>query len=115
MKCRLISSEELSNRITLIKAFMCDRSDNEKKFSELLKIFKESSQKMTPSEDESRDFRILDFIEILKQKKWIGPLFFVDDTSGKILDGIHRGIAYLICIEDGVSAKDLPRLIICTE
>ena len=104
-----ISSEELKNLNTLIKEFMLDRSGYEKTFSELLKIFNESKDQI--KDDNSDDLRILNFYNDMKNKKWTGDMLIQVDENKKVLDGIHRGVAYLKCIEEGVSEKDLPKIL----
>ena len=87
---------------------MLDRSGNEKTFKELINIFNESSIKMTASEDLSNDFRIFDFVNDMGSGKWRGPVPLKVDEGMRVIDGIHRGIAYLKCVEKGIDKESLP-------
>lgn len=106
-----INAGILRSRITLIKNFMCDSSTNNKTFGDLVKIFGDCKDKFTPETDSSNDLRILKFVDDMKNSKWTDSIR-IHSENGEVKDGVHRGIAYLICINEGVSKKKLPEVFI---
>jgi hypothetical protein len=112
MNCKIIAADDLKNMNTLIREFMIDRSTSEKTFAELLEIFNTACDRMTPTQDKSNDFRILCLADAMKKGNWIGDITISVDATLKVLDGIHRGIAYLRCVQAGIQEAHLPKLII---
>jgi len=106
-----IKSNILSTRKTLITNFMCDTSTSNKTFAELVEIFGNCKDKFTTKTDISKDLRVLKFLEDMKSDKWEGPIF-IESVNGIVQGGVHRGIAYLICIRDGISESELPEVLI---
>ena len=94
---------------------MIDRSLTTKTFGELLRIFNAALEQMTPSQDKSNDFRISGFVDEMSKGNWKGDIIFEGNSKLEIQDGIHRGTAYLKCVENGISEKDLPKLIVIHE
>ena len=101
----------LSSRKTLITTFMCDGSKKNKTFAELVDIFHKCKDKFASETDPSDDLRVLTFIEDMKSEEWLEPIQLLS-KDGMVLDGVHRGIAYLIFIQDGVSKEKLPDVLI---
>lgn len=112
MHCKVIHSDELLTLETLIEEFMVDRSKNEKTFEELIKIFERSCIEMTPLKDFSNDFRILYFESVMEKREWDDYIIFSADEKMKVIDGIHRGVAYLRCIGKGIKEINLPKLLV---
>jgi hypothetical protein len=91
---------------------MLDKSKNLKTYGDLVNIF-EKSYKDPSFVDISKDLRILKYTEDMKNKKWTEPIILLYNSHEKIaVDGIHRGIAYLRCIADGVREELLPEVYI---
>ncbi len=107
-----ISEQELPNLLTLITAFMLDRSSDFKSFGELVEIF-ERSYKDSNFKDESNDLRILDYERNMAGGKWTEPIVLLRDRNTNIIrDGIHRGVAYLRCLNKKIDKKLLPDIYI---
>jgi len=106
-----INSHELENLVTLIKEFMIDRSSNNKNFKELLAIYESCYLNFYP--DLSKDLRINTYVQDMKNKKWNQEII-PEMKNGQITDGIHRGIAYLKCIKEGIYEKELPEVYLKT-
>jgi len=86
---------------------MVDESQEHKTFYQLVNIFNSCFQTYTPENDISNDLRILSYIEDMKNSRWKNPIY-ITYKNGEVIDGIHRGIAYLKCINDGISPEILP-------
>src|SRR5262249_38413015 len=91
--------------------FMCDDTKHKKNFNELVSIFNKCKDQFTPETDSSKDLLILKYVEDMKNGKWNDSIR-IHSENGEVKDGVHRGISYLICINDGLSRKDLPELYI---
>jgi hypothetical protein len=67
-----------------------------------------------PQDHESNDLRIADFINDMKAGSWreekIVIALGIWENQVLVRDGIHRGVAYLDCFNDGMSPQDLPPL-----
>jgi hypothetical protein len=104
---------DLGRLLTFITGFMCDGSTSYKTYHELLAIYHSCKDTVTPQADKSNDLRITDFITDMKNSAWRDEIVVVLGVwEGRVLvrDGIHRGIAYLACLTDGISVQDLPAL-----
>ena len=95
---------------TIITAFMVDRSRNRKTFGELATIFE--SCYASYANDVSNDLRILKFSADMANGRWRSDVL-IKRHNRVATDGIHRGIAYLLCAQRGSSVDDLPRLLAC--
>ncbi len=110
---KVINAQDFRDYETLITSFMCDSSTNMKTYSDLVVIFEKCYKKFTGKSDGSNDLRILDFETSMKEKTWDGDIVLTQDSSTSLItDGIHRGIAYLRCLDSGFSEQSLPRLVI---
>ena len=111
MPVKLVTPKELAGTLTLIKEFMLERSKFKKTYSDLVAIFDKSEPEFTknPELDKSRDLRVLRYYSDMREGRWKGNIY-VPFHNGEAEGAIHRGIAYLKCINDGVSPSDLPRL-----
>jgi len=106
-----ISPDELGNFLTLITNFMCERTLENKTFNELVTIFTKCYKGY--SNDYSNDLRILDYEKSMNEGRWDGPIILTrSQHNGIIDDGIHRGIAYLRCVNSKVNEEKLPRVYI---
>jgi len=106
---KTIASNELLQVKTFITKFMLDNTLHEKTFAELVDIFEDSWKKMNI--DPSEDKRILKFSKEMENGNWNGNISITID-KGLAKDGIHRGIAYLRCINKGFTATELPIVIL---
>ena len=86
---------------------------NYKTFGQLRAIYRERRSALQAAEDAADDLRIERFIDDMAGNRWKDNVVMrVGVFNGTILaiDGIHRGIAYLACIEKGISPDRLPAL-----
>lgn len=91
---------------------MCDRSAAYKTYSQLLATYRSCRDTWAPH-DASNDLRITHYISDMRAGEWRGDLTIVLgvwDSRVLVRDGIHRGIAYLDCLDSGVLPRDLPSL-----
>jgi hypothetical protein len=113
MALRALSADELAATPTLFEAFMGYMDRSHKTFAQLLAIYRERSRALLPGEDSADDLRVERFIRDMAGERWKDDVVirigvFQDTTL--VVDGIHRGIAYLACIEEGISPERLPPL-----
>lgn len=99
-------AQNLFSHPTFMTTFMVDVTTNRKTLQELLAIFEACSPTYSP--DPSNDLRTLGFIQDMKNCSWTDDIELILNPKGEIIDGIHRGIAYLKCVKDGVSETSLP-------
>jgi hypothetical protein len=109
-----LSPKDLGQLLTLITNFMCcDPSPSYKTYDELLAIY-HSCKDLWPQDHESNDLRITDFINDMKDAKWRDPDIVIGlgiwQDRVLVRDGIHRGVAYLDCFNDGMPQQELPPL-----
>jgi hypothetical protein len=107
------SAADLEQAPTLFASFMGEDGDRYRTVDELRAIYHERSLVLAPARDDADDLRVARFAADMAGGRWhqdvvmrIGE--FGDDVL--VVDGIHRGIAYLSCIDAGVSAARLPAL-----
>jgi len=108
-----ISAAELAGTPTLFASFMGYVDRRHKTFGQLLAIYRERSNALDAAEDRADDLRVDRFMEDMASRRWTTDVVMrigVFDGTLLVVDGIHRGIAYLACIERGVSAERLPAL-----
>ncbi len=104
---KTIKANELRELITLIREFMVDSSGYNKSFEQLLEIFNSCYKSF--SLDPSDDLRILKYVEDMKSGKWNSPIILTFQ-AGQVIDGVHRGIAYLKCVKEGSGENYLPQI-----
>jgi hypothetical protein len=113
MALKPISAKELAETPTLFASFMGYMDRSYKTFGQLLAIYRERSKVLHAAEDRADDLRVDRFIDDMASDRWKADVVMrigvFDDTS-LVIDGIHRGIAYLACIEEGISPDTLPAL-----
>jgi hypothetical protein len=108
-----LSAEELAETPTLFASFMGYVDTNYKTLGQLRAIYRERSKALPVTEDEADDLRVERFIEDMASKRWSSSVVMrigVFEGTTLVIDGIHRGIAYLACIERGISPERLPPL-----
>jgi hypothetical protein len=108
-----MSADELAQTPTLYSSFMGDEDLHPRTFGQLLSIYRERSREMRPEEDEANDLRVGRFIHDMADRRWREDVVIrIGEFDGRVLviDGIHRGLAYLACVEAGISPDRLPAL-----
>ncbi len=108
-----LSAGELADSLTLFESFMGYMGRSHKTFGQLLAIYRERSRALSSRDDRSDDLRIDRFIVDMSDRRWRDDVVIrvgVFDDTMLAIDGIHRGIAYLACIERGISPESLPAL-----
>jgi hypothetical protein len=111
-----LSAAELARTPTLFASFMGYVDRSYKTVGQLLAIYRERSNSLEAAEDHAQDLRVDRFMADMASKRWSSDVVVrigVFDGTLLVIDGIHRGIAYLACIEAGVSPERLPAL--CVE
>lgn len=113
MAVQVLSAQELAESPTLFASFMGYVDRSYKTFGQLLAIYRERSSSLTTAEDHADDLRVERFIQDMASNRWKDDVVIrvgVFGESALVIDGIHRGIAYLACIERGISPDRLPAL-----
>jgi hypothetical protein len=108
-----LSAEELAATPTLFESFMGYVDRSHKTFGQLLAIYRERSETLHATEDRADDLRVERFMHDMESDRWRADVVIrigVFDDTTLVIDGIHRGIAYLACIEKGISPERLPAL-----
>lgn len=113
MAPRSLSAEELAETPTLFASFMGYMDTSYKTLGQLRAIYRERSEMLAVEEDRADDLRVDRFIEDMTSNRWKSSVVMrigVFNDTQLVIDGIHRGIAYLACIEKGISPDRLPPL-----
>jgi hypothetical protein len=119
MALQSLSASELADTRTVLASFMgqrigeAEKVGNRKTVGELLEIYKERSKTLPPAEDAAEDLRVERFIDDMAHGQWSSEVVVrigVFDDTVLVVDGIHRSIAYLACVEEGVDRARLPPL-----
>ncbi len=113
MALRSMSPGELAETPTLFSSFMGHGDDGHRTFGQLLSIYRERSRAIGPGEDLADDLRVERFKRDMADRRWRDDVIIqIGEFDGQVLviDGIHRGLAYLACVESGISPDSLPRL-----
>lgn len=113
MALQLLSPEELADSPTLFASFMGYMDTRYKTFGQLLAIYRERSRSLDPAEDSANDLRVDRFMDDMASSRWRSDVVIrigVFDGVTVVIDGIHRGLAYLACVEQGISPDRLPAL-----
>lgn len=113
MALQAISARELAQTPTLFASFMGYVDRRYKTFGQLLAIYRERSRALRPGDDRADDLRVERFMRDMASERWEDDVVIrigVFDETTLVVDGIHRGIAYLACIEQGISPERLPAL-----
>jgi hypothetical protein len=113
MALRPLSARELADAPTLFASFMGRGGTRHRTVRELLEIYRERSKALTAAADRADDLRVDRFMADMARNRWTSDLVMrigVFDHTTFLIDGTHRGIAYLACREDGISSERLPAL-----
>jgi hypothetical protein len=113
MALKPLSAKELAGAPTLFASFMGYVGRSHKTFGQLLAIYGERSKALRAAEDEADDLRVDRFMRDMASDRWKADVVIrigVFDGTLLVIDGIHRGIAYLACIEEGIRPDRLPAL-----
>jgi len=113
MALRPLSPQELADTPTLFASFMGYMDAGYKTFGQLRTIYRERSKALRATEDDADDLRVERFIDDMASNRWRSDVVMrvgVFDGTVLAIDGIHRGIAYLACIEQGIGSDRLPAL-----
>lgn len=108
-----LTPQELADSRTLFGSFMGDTASGYRTVGELLEIYRERSATQQAREDHADSLRVDRFMQDMATDRWREDVVMrigVFDDTVLVIDGIHRGIAYLGCIADGISPERLPRL-----
>jgi hypothetical protein len=108
-----LTAEELAETPTLFDSFMGQVGTGHKTLGQLRAIYRERSRALSAGEDGADDLRVERFIEDMASRRWSSSVVMrigVFDGTMLAIDGIHRGIAYLACIERGIGPERLPPL-----
>jgi hypothetical protein len=113
MALKPLSAKELAETPTLFASFMGHMDPSYKTLGQLREIYRERSKLLQAAEDQADDLRVDRFAADMASDRWRADVVVrigVFDGTVLVIDGIHRGIAYLACIAEGVSADRLPAL-----
>jgi hypothetical protein len=113
MALRPLSANELAQTPTLFASFMGHADTSYKTLGQLRAIYRERSAALRAAKSEAQELRVDRFIDDMASGRWSADIVMrigVFDAAVLIVDGIHRGIAYLACIEKGISPDRLPAL-----
>lgn len=113
MALKPLSVKELAETPTLFANFMGRMDTSYKTLGQLRAIYRERSKALHAADDEADDLRVDRFIDDMASDMWKADVVMrigVFDGIVLVIDGIHRGIAYLACIEEGISPDRLPAL-----
>jgi hypothetical protein len=119
MAIQSLSAGELADTRAVLTSFMgqaireAEDVSNRKTVRELLAIYRERSKALPPEEDAGDDLRVDRFMSDMASGEWSTDVVVrvgVFDDTVLVIDGIHRSIAYLACLEGGVDRARLPPL-----
>jgi hypothetical protein len=113
MALQPFSPGELADTPTLFASFMGHVDSGYRTVGQLLAIYRKRSQAICAAEDQADDLRVDRFMDDMASRRWMTDVVVrigVFDGTVHVIDGIHRSIAYLACIEDGISPDRLPAL-----
>jgi hypothetical protein len=108
-----LSAAQLAETPTLFASFMGRADRSYRTVGQLLAIYRERSKTLHTSEDRANDLRVDRFIDDMTRQRWTTAVVMRIGVFGGtplVIDGIHRGIAYLACIQAGISPERLPAL-----
>jgi hypothetical protein len=111
MALKPLSAKELAETPTVFGSFMGHVDTSYKTLGQLRAIYRERSTALRADDDRAGDLRVDRFIDDMASDRWKADVVMrigVFDGTVLFIDGIHRGIAYLACIEEGISPGRLP-------
>src|SRR5947207_11993756 len=110
MALQQLSAGDLARTRTLFASFMGHVGTRYKTVAELLAIYRERSEALLPDKELADHMRVDRFMVDMAGERWRDDVVVrigVFDEAVLMIDGIHRGIAYLACSET-ISADRLP-------
>jgi len=113
MALQPMTPDALAETPTLFARFMGEGDERNKTVRELLAIYRQRSCSLRPGEDRADDLRVERFIDDMANDRWRDEVIMrigVFSGTTLVIDGIHRAIAYLACVEQGISTARLPVL-----
>jgi len=113
MALRPLSVKELAETPTLFASFMGYVDTNYKTLGQLREIYTQRSKALRAVDDQADDLRVERFMDDMASNRWSTNVVMrigVFEGTSLVIDGIHRDIAYLACIEKGISPDRLPAL-----
>jgi hypothetical protein len=117
MALQPLTARELADTPTVFASFMGDvgrggAGRGYKTVGQLLAIYRKR-RKALQAEDPADDLRVDRFIHDMASDGWRDGVVIRIGVFGRkvlVIDGIHRGIAYLACVDDGIDPSRLPAL-----
>jgi hypothetical protein len=113
MALQPLSAQALADSPTLFGSFMGHIGRGHKTVGQLMAIYRDRSGTLRPAEDRADDLRVGRFMGDMASNRWKAGVVVrigVFDDVVFVIDGIHRGIAYLACLQEGISPERLPAL-----
>jgi hypothetical protein len=113
MALRSLSPQELAETPSLFSSFMGRAGRGHRTIGELVAIYRERRAELQADEDADDALRVDRFKQDMASRRWRDQLVLRIGVFGgqtRVIDGTHRGIAYLACLQDGVSSDWLPPL-----
>jgi hypothetical protein len=113
MALKALSPRELAQTPTLFASFMGRAGSGHRTVGQLLAIYRERRAVLATGEDPDDDLRVDRFMQDMAGERWRDDVVMRIGVFGgevRVIDGTHRGIAYLACVENGVSVRRLPAL-----
>jgi hypothetical protein len=113
MALEALSPQELADSRTLFASFMGCGGRRRRTVAQLLEIYRERRAGIRNADDPDDALRVERFKRDMAGRRWRDEVVIrigVFDGEALVIDGIHRAIAYLACVEDGIAAERLPAL-----
>ena len=113
MALQPISPEELATTPTVFASFMGDVDSRRKTVPELLDIYRSRAWRLSAEQDPDDDLRVGRFMAAMADSRWREEVVVrigVFNDEVLVIDGIHRAMAYLACVQAGLGADSLPPL-----
>lgn len=113
MALQVLTVRELADTPTVFSSFMGKAGARSKTVAELLGIYRERRAARTGADEPCEHVRVERFMREMANDGWKDGVVMqigVFDDKVLLIDGIHRAIAYLACIQDGIRADRLPAL-----
>lgn len=113
MALQTLSPSDLADTQTVFASFMGRTDAGYRTVAELLEIYRERASRLVRAEDWGDHLRVDRFIDDMAAEGWSEDVVVrigVFDDTVLVIDGIHRSIAYLACLEQGISPDRLPAL-----
>jgi hypothetical protein len=107
-----LSAQQLADAPTVFASFMGQSGSGRYTVRELLEIYRDREH-LGPECDPADDLRVGRYIDDMAGAAWDADVVLrvgVFEDSVLVIDGVHRAMAYLACVEGGVSPERLPAL-----